>query len=100
MQRHGAAQHVRTRVGSQQHRSRHHKQPLASAQNTHTTHQGQKSQAMADPVYASSLADVVEASHRVQADVHETLVLTSSTIEELCGGGLRLFFKCEVFQRT
>ncbi len=42
--------------------------------------------------------DVIEAHERIKPYIHQTPVLTSSTIDEISGA--QLFFKCENFQKT
>ena len=44
-----------------------------------------------------TLADIRAAHTRIAPYVHRTPVLTSATLDELCGG--QLFFKCENFQK-
>lgn len=44
-----------------------------------------------------TLADIRAAHARIRDKINRTPVLTSSTLDELCGG--RLFFKCENFQK-
>ena len=44
-----------------------------------------------------TLADIQAAHLRIAPYVHRTPVLTSATLDELCGG--HLFFKCENFQK-
>ncbi len=45
-----------------------------------------------------SLEDILSAHERVKGVAHDTLVLTSRTIDRMVGA--RVFFKCENFQRT
>jgi hypothetical protein len=47
--------------------------------------------------YGVSLADVREASKRIEGQAHITPVLTSSTLDERAGS--QLYFKCELFQK-
>ena len=47
-----------------------------------------------------SLQDVYEASRRISSMTHKTPVVTSESMNELCGDGRSLFFKVEAFQRT
>jgi threonine dehydratase len=46
---------------------------------------------------ALTLADIRAAHTRIADKIHRTPVLTSATLDALCGG--RLFFKCENFQK-
>jgi len=49
--------------------------------------------------YCISIQDVKEAMNRIRAHVHRTPVLTCSELNEEAGG-VELFFKCELFQKT
>jgi threonine dehydratase len=44
-----------------------------------------------------TLADIQAAHARIADKIHRTPVLTSATLDALCGG--KLFFKCENFQK-
>jgi len=46
------------------------------------------------------LKDVEEAAERIEGIVHCTPVLTSSSLDRMCGSNRRLFFKVEALQRT
>ncbi|KAF2073786.1 hypothetical protein CYY_004920 [Polysphondylium violaceum] len=46
-----------------------------------------------------TLQDIKEAHERIKPFVHQTPILTNSTINELCGG-LELYFKCENLQKV
>jgi threonine dehydratase len=48
--------------------------------------------------YAVSFNDIVHAHERIAGVAHRTPVLTSRTVDALCGA--QLFFKCENFQRA
>jgi len=48
--------------------------------------------------YAVSFNDIVHAHERIAGVAHRTPVLTSRTVDALCGA--KLFFKCENFQRA
>ena len=45
-----------------------------------------------------TMEDVREAEERIKGHIHKTPVLTSSKLDSLAGH--RLFFKCELFQKT
>ncbi|MEC9073262.1 MAG: pyridoxal-phosphate dependent enzyme, partial [Myxococcota bacterium] len=48
-------------------------------------------------IYAADLADIKEAAHRIDGQVHRTPVLTCSTLDGL--SDRQLFFKCENLQK-
>ncbi|XP_043857879.1 serine racemase isoform X2 [Dromiciops gliroides] len=50
------------------------------------------------PQYCISLADVRRAHSEIESLIHVTPILTSSILNQLAGR--RLFFKCELFQKT
>jgi len=45
-----------------------------------------------------SLQDISQAHERIEPFIHRTPVLTSATINRMCGG--EVFFKCENFQKA
>lgn len=47
-----------------------------------------------------TLKSIQEAKERIKGFVHRTPVLTSSSIDEIVGGGKELYFKCENFQKS
>ena len=47
---------------------------------------------------AASMADIEEAMSRIRADIHYTPILQNSYLDSI--SGLKLFFKCELFQKT
>ena len=49
--------------------------------------------------FAISYADVLAAADRIASLVHRTPVMTSAYIDSLVPGK-RVFFKCELFQKT
>lgn len=49
--------------------------------------------------YAASLDDIAAAADRIKSAAHITPVLTCSTLDRLAGGGHKLHFKCETFQK-
>ena len=49
-------------------------------------------------ILAASMTDVKDAMKRIRADVHYTPIMESSYINSI--SGLKLFFKCELFQKT
>ena len=52
---------------------------------------------MSSPSTPPTLADIREAHARIRGKINRTPVLTSTTLDALCGA--RLFFKCENFQK-
>ena len=52
----------------------------------------------ATPAYAADLDSIRAAQRRIDPFIRRTPVLTSATLDAM--SGLRLWFKCELFQRT
>ena len=47
-----------------------------------------------------SLASVHAAYDTIKGLIHQTPVMTCNAINQLCGGGRKLYFKCENLQKT
>jgi hypothetical protein len=52
------------------------------------------------PMSDVSLASIEAAAERIRPYVHRTPVVTSKFVDDLVGGGRKVFFKCELFQKT
>lgn len=50
--------------------------------------------------YCVSLSEIKLALQRISAHIHRTPLLTSMELNKRAGSGVRLFFKCELFQKT